>query len=232
MPPADDVKSGETVVIFDWDDTLLSSSYLAQRGHKVDNTRLCNHPELKKQMDDLSTSVIKMFEKHAGCIIYIVTNAENGWVQLSASLFLPTVMEYILNHAIPIYSARSRYEPRGVIEGLWKFHMIREIISLHGSITQIIQYGDSYDERGVVIQIGKERPLLKVKSIKFAPHSSPEELARQLSLLADCASYVRNYSGSLLDLALTVKHEDPMPVHTIALPPIEDLKIEGPSVGQ
>ena len=41
--------------------------------------------------------------------VYIVTNAAEGWVQLSAHRFLPKVYQTLLND-VTIISARTKYE--------------------------------------------------------------------------------------------------------------------------
>lgn len=51
------------------------------------------------------------------CEIYIVTNAEPGWVELSASMYMPRVAELCSTHALPIVSAREFFEKRYQIPG-------------------------------------------------------------------------------------------------------------------
>jgi hypothetical protein len=47
----------ETVIFFDWDDTLLCSSFLSSNGFKLDG--VIANPDLLQQLDDLSTVMIE-----------------------------------------------------------------------------------------------------------------------------------------------------------------------------
>jgi len=80
-----------TVIFLDWDDTLLCSSVLSNQGIKLDSD-LESAAELVAQLEELSYSVISVLTvamSHGA--VYIVTNGETGWVQLSAQKFLPTL---------------------------------------------------------------------------------------------------------------------------------------------
>jgi hypothetical protein len=47
----------ETVIFFDWDDTLLCSSFLSSNGFKLDG--VITNPDLLQQLNDLSTVMIE-----------------------------------------------------------------------------------------------------------------------------------------------------------------------------
>jgi len=79
LPP-----STRTVIFLDWDDTLLCSSVLSNQGIKLDSD-MESAAELVSQLEELSDSVIAVLTvalTHG--VVYIVTNGETGWVQLSA----------------------------------------------------------------------------------------------------------------------------------------------------
>lgn len=71
-----------SVFIFDWDDTLLCTSYLSAL-HFVDLT-----PEIKQVLTRLDEMVIKLLELtlQRG-EVFIITNATEGWVQYSSKLY-------------------------------------------------------------------------------------------------------------------------------------------------
>ena len=77
-----------TTIIFDWDDTLLPSSWLSVKGLRLD------YPAQLPQdvLDELEThqeSVCAVLTKAIQCgTVVIITNAETGWVQLSAQRFV------------------------------------------------------------------------------------------------------------------------------------------------
>ena len=41
---------------------------------------------------------------------YIITNAAQGWVELSAQKFMPSVFEFLLTEDITVISARTMFE--------------------------------------------------------------------------------------------------------------------------
>lgn len=94
--------------MFDWDDTLLCSSWLAQNGLRLD------HPEViptatVKQLELLASSVIALLARaRTYGKVMIITNAETGWVELSCKRFMPDVFPHLAD--LDIYSARSNFE--------------------------------------------------------------------------------------------------------------------------
>jgi len=74
--------------MFDWDDTLLASSFLSARGYRVDTAA-----EAPASADAGDAAQLRALETCVCTLIRlalsygtvnIVTNAETGWVQLSA----------------------------------------------------------------------------------------------------------------------------------------------------
>ena len=71
------------MLIFDWDDTLLPSSWITESNHRLDQ-ELQVDDDTKVQLSLLEASVCRLLDivtQHGTCII--VTNAETGWVELS-----------------------------------------------------------------------------------------------------------------------------------------------------
>ena len=111
LPPT--VKRKEAIIIFDWDDTLLASSFLSSIHCRLD-TDIASHPlhgllaaqlaELDQCTAALLTAALHFSPHH----VHVVTNAETGWVQLSAAKFLP--LTFALLTRCKIVSARSNYE--------------------------------------------------------------------------------------------------------------------------
>ena len=102
-------KEKENVIIFDWDDTLLASSFLASKGYKLDST-MERTPEIDAQLKHLESSVVALLTMAIQFgRVHIITNAENGWVQLSAQKFIPGVLP-LLGTKVKVVSARSSYE--------------------------------------------------------------------------------------------------------------------------
>jgi len=205
--PAAKVKHDkETVIIFDWDDTLLASTCLSSKGYRLDSEKITD-PELLAGLRELETSVINTI--NLACqygVVHIVTNAETGWVQLSAQKFIPAVVPHLSK--VNVISARSTYEgmfPDSPLK--WKFYAMQERLS--GVFAEskkeknILSFGDSHVEREAVRAVTRGFPNTRTKSVKFAERPTLEQLRRQIDLVANCFSYIHNHDGDL-DLQLTV----------------------------
>ena len=100
----------ETIIIFDWDDTLLASSFLSSKGYRLD-TEKSKIADVEAGLRDLEQSIIAVITLALQYgEVHVVTNAETGWVQLSAAKFIPAVVPLLSR--VSILSARSTYEGR------------------------------------------------------------------------------------------------------------------------
>lgn len=121
------------LVIFDWDDTLLCSSYLHCQGYHLESVR--PFPQILTaylhQIDELALQLLrKTLEKIGKEKTFIVTNAESGWVQISAQLFLPQTHDFISDNDVNIISARSLYDQQ--FPGnptTWKFRTFVAVVA-------------------------------------------------------------------------------------------------------
>jgi len=207
MPQSSDKKDlalkESTVIFIDWDDTLLCSSYLSNAGYRLD-TELEPSSMLDRELKDLEASVIALL-KLAMTFgdVHVVTNAETGWVQLSAKKFIPGVISVL--EQIKVISARSTYEslfPDAPVK--WKFCAFQEkLCSDLKSAKNVISFGDSHVEREAVRAVTRGLPNTRTKSVKFAEKPSMEQLRRQLDLVTSCFQYIHSHEGDL-DLQLTV----------------------------
>jgi hypothetical protein len=142
--------------------------------------------------------------------VHVVTNAETGWVQLSAKKFLPGVLPLL--DEVSVLSARSAYEamfPESPLK--WKFYAFREKLGelfTKAHAKNIISFGDSHVEREAVRAVTRGLPNTKTKSVKFAEKPSMEQLRRQLELVTNCFQYIHSHDGDL-DLQLTVTKTEP-----------------------
>jgi len=198
-----------TVIFVDWDDTLLCSSYLSCQGLRLD-TELEPSNDIAKELKDFEVSVISLLRiAKAHGDVHVVTNAETGWVQLSAKKFIPGVLPLL--DQVSILSARSTYEsmfPESPLK--WKFCAFQSkicgLFSEQGSKApnnNIISFGDSHVEREAVRAVTRGLPKTRTKSVKFAEKPSMEQLRRQIELVTKCFQYIHSHQGDL-DLQLTV----------------------------
>lgn len=195
------------IIIFDWDDTLLASSFLATHGYRLDiDMEHCdNHEFVKtelKMLENCVTSIIEEALQYGK--VHIITNAETGWVEMSARKFLPGVVPFL--NRVHVLSARSTYEhlfPDSPMK--WKYCAMQErlshVISHEGSRKNIISFGDSHVEREAVRAVTRGVPNTRTKSIKFAECPNTEQLRKQLELVANCFHFIFTHEGDL-DLML------------------------------
>jgi hypothetical protein len=202
----------ETVVIFDWDDTLLASSFLSGRGYRLDSDMLSvfaseGGKEMATQLKELEMSVCQLMTAALAVgKVHVITNAETGWVQLSAAKFMPSVVPLL--HRMTVISARSTYESQFPDCPLkWKFFCMQDRLqhAFEHAHTEkhVISFGDSHVEREAVRAVTRGFPNTRTKSVKFAERPSLEQLRRQLELVASCFAYIHSHAGDL-DLQLTV----------------------------
>lgn len=188
-----------TVIILDWDDTLLSSSWLASEGLKVDDTQ--EVPEvIRHELNELEELVLNLLMeccKHG--IVSIVTNAETGWVELSSKKFIPRVFSYI-EEGIRVVSARSNFEkefPDSPAEWKEKAFLL-ELSRLPVDLTclNLLVLGDSLNERNAGHVAGTVYVGSYVKNVKFIERPTIEQLKRQLSLVISSLHHLCDHEGS------------------------------------
>lgn len=199
-----------TGIIFDWDDTLLSSSWLAQNGLKLDCPPDAITPEARSSLNALGTSVVQVLEKARQFgDVTIVTNAETGWVELSAKKFMPVVVPLLSK--MRVVSARSTFEAQHPDDpSAWKVQAFRQEVGRAfrecGGETDrnVISLGDSVHERSALHKVTAGMPRTLTKSVKFVERPTVEQLKRQVDLVHSCFEDIVNHKGSL-DLMLTIQ---------------------------
>jgi hypothetical protein len=207
-PPQSTIPNdAKTVIIFDWDDTLLASSFLSSKGYRLDNNmQRCSEVDeqlklLEKAVINVITTALQYGEVH------VITNAETGWVQLSAKKFIPGVLPIL--ERVTVVSARSTYEkthpeaPLKWKECAFQDNLVRHFTEYDSVIKNIISFGDSHVEREAVRNVSRSFTNAKTKSVKFAERPSMEQLRRQIDLITNCFQYIYSYDGDL-DLMLTI----------------------------
>jgi len=192
---------------------LLASSFLAGKGLRLDSD-ISGDVETLAQLKELEACVCAVLTLGMNYgNVHIVTNAETGWVQLSAEKFLPGVVPLLSK--VSVLSARSTFEKEHPGNALkWKFFAFQEHLAELFATTEektaknIISFGDSHVEREAVRAVTRGLPNTKTKSVKFAERPSMEQLRRQVELVTNCFHYIHSHDGDL-DLQLTVTINTP-----------------------
>lgn len=142
-------------------------------------------PNIKAKLDELDTvacNLVQASKKYGK--VYIVTNAAEGWVQMSAERFMPkTNLEL---EGIQVISARTRYEkmyPRNYQK--WKieaFLQTRSDMEEH-AITNLVALGDNVFEIEAAYILGAQFKNAFIKTVKFRQSPSTSELIKQIKLV-------------------------------------------------
>jgi len=213
LPSMNNPTERQNIIVFDWDDTLLASTFLSSKGYRLDTDRALL-ADVEKSLQELEQGIITVLNtalQHGE--VHIITNAETGWVELSAAKFIPGVVP-LLNR-VSIISARSTFETQYPGSPLrWKFYAFQEKLSPHLSelkkYKNIISFGDSHVEREAVRAVTRGYANTRCKSIKFAERPTVDHLKRQLELVTNCFQFIFQHEGDL-DLQLTITVHANMP---------------------
>ena len=181
--PSSKNKTHNSLIIFDWDDTLLCTTYLTKNNLFDDNIILSEKD--KQKISKLEKSVFNLLsisiEKGD---VFIITNANAGWVEFSSQKYYPSILELLTK--IKIISAREEYEylfpddPR-----MWKIQSFLNMQKFFNSnlVTNIICLGDSFIEIEAGKFLASKFNQAYIKTVKFREFPKPDELNKQLNLV-------------------------------------------------
>lgn len=203
------VQVAATTIIFDWDDTLLPSSWLSARDLRLDFPATLPQDVIDELVQhDASVCALLSKAMERGNVV-IITNAETGWVELSAQRFLPKFAPMLEN--LTVVSARSIYEPAFPDNPYaWKLQAFQQQITECFGNTQmdshksVISFGDSIHERDAVLKVVGAMQKTFTKSVKFVERPSLEQLRREVELIRSCLDYICSCQTDL-DLMLTIQ---------------------------
>mmetsp|Transcript_26774 Transcript_26774/g.58215 ORF Transcript_26774/g.58215 Transcript_26774/m.58215 type:complete len:311 (+) Transcript_26774:456-1388(+) len=201
----------QTIIILDWDDTLCpSTTCMRHLGLSV----LGDPPEGKvaQELDALAMEVGLLLDKASELAekVVIVTNAEEGWIELACKAWLPSLLPHL--ERAEVVSARSTWEPKGVASPAgWKAKAFEDAVAqfysryAHQSWKNIISIGDAPHEREALSRVVRGAPIARgkrcrSKSVKFILRPSIPQLKREIQLL--CSS-----------LREIVWHDDDLDLH-------------------
>ena len=141
----------ETTIFFDWDDTLLCSSWLIDQGLDLCDIEKTVTEDMLEKCKILSDSVAEILEeaKRLGQVV-IITNSTNGWVDISCRALMPDVMSVLSD--IPIVYAQSLYKHKSRIPLMWKQYAVveemgRSLKRATGKRRNILSIGDGPAEQ-------------------------------------------------------------------------------------
>jgi hypothetical protein len=195
---------------FDWDDTLLCTSYLQPTGALIDM-------EINKRdkdiISDLDSLVSKLLLKAMNIgIVFIVTNGAPGWVELSSTKFYPKTAKIL--QKIKVVSARGLCERKypGDMRQWKRVAFKFALDTLHdinkNIVTNIICLGDSNIEMEASYYLKECFPNAYLKTIKFKESPTHIELQKELKIInIQLDSIINNYNKNL-SVKVTRKKND------------------------
>ena len=200
--PTQKEKTHNSLIIFDWDDTLLCTSFLTPGGVFNENMVLTDKDQEKIARLEFSVLRLLNIAVEKGDV-YIITNAGPGWVEFSAEKFYPSLKTVL--GKIKIISARGEYESK--YPGDSKKWKIQTFLNLQKGldidlITNIICLGDSFIEMEAGRILASKFTQAFIKTVKFRESPKPEELNKQLTLVAD---QFNNFYSSVKNLTIRVE---------------------------
>jgi hypothetical protein len=187
----------ETLIVFDWDDTILPTSWL-ERNHAL-HANVPMRPELQRQIGYLCTACSQTLisASQLGKIV-IVTNSAPGWVDQSCRLFMPQIFHQVSNLQV---FAKPMGAPLTFKTGIFK----RE----GKAFKNVVSIGDGDAERtacqrlqtppgrkGIGCELGETMPS-RVKSVKLEEMPSCARLIAQQEMVLSRLPDVVAFKGSL-----------------------------------
>lgn len=214
IPSSSSLPLTNTLILLDWDDTLLPSSWLIQNGvnsqHITPSTKLPSsiihacHEQLDSMVHNFLVEVMKYGTP------MIITSANKEWVELSCQLFLPHT--FSLLSSIEIISARSQYATvYPTSSHRWKIEVFHEILFPSFTVKEtmheyqhVLSIGDGNGEREALHTMKSLSADFYAKSIKFLTQPTFQQLQSQLKLMT---KHLKEFCLQNNDLDLKISKE-------------------------
>ena len=198
------------IFFFDWDDTLLCTSYLQPTGALVDMEINKRDKEVISNLDSL---VLKLLLKAMNLgTVFLVTNGAPGWVELSSTKFYPKTAQIL--QKIKVISARGLCERKypGDMRQ-WKNMAFKYALDSmkdlnRNIVTNIICFGDSYIEMEASYNLKEYFPDAYLKTIKFKESPTHNELEKELKIISTQLDSIMNCNNKNLSVKVTRKKNE------------------------
>mmetsp|Transcript_124362 Transcript_124362/g.310943 ORF Transcript_124362/g.310943 Transcript_124362/m.310943 type:complete len:421 (+) Transcript_124362:93-1355(+) len=198
----------QTLIIFDWDDTLCPSTACMASEHSDEDLAYFLH--------DLTRAAVALLNqaKELASKVVIVTNAGEGWVDSCCAAWMPELQATLED--LEICSARARWEPSGVSSPTgWKAREFHNVINRfysryeNQSWKNILAVGDAPYEHEALMRVVETAPYCRSKSVRFMTTPSIDQLAFQIRALRETLEKVVTHDGDL-DIQIPVGVLDPV----------------------
>ena len=172
------------IFIYDWDDTLMCTSFVAPSGIlNIDDLKQNDKLNMKNLDQLVSSLLIKSMEKGE---VFIITNAAYGWVEFSSKKLYP--LTHNILKKIKIISARGMCEKKYPGDyRQWKTYAFIETMKENKinllKTANLISFGDSIIELEASHKLKDIFADGYIKTIKFKENPQPMELIKELKII-------------------------------------------------
>ncbi|EPT27987.1 hypothetical protein TGPRC2_289910 [Toxoplasma gondii TgCatPRC2] len=198
-----------TLIILDYDDTLLPTNWAAVQNRVGLNDPV--PPEMLPSLAELSELCIQTINIClARGMVVIVTNATVEWVNRSGEKFIPQVLRHIQTQGIEIISARDRLQHTGMPQRQWKIQVFEEMINdvfgdrmRDGTECTVISIGDGEGEREACLEMCRNLGVNEwlFKSLKLLAQPTCNQLISEHLLVQQAFPEILKVPQSL-DMAI------------------------------
>mmetsp|Transcript_57713 Transcript_57713/g.153849 ORF Transcript_57713/g.153849 Transcript_57713/m.153849 type:complete len:354 (-) Transcript_57713:656-1717(-) len=203
----------QTIIFFDWDDTLFASTWLAvneANSARVREKKGTGRPQMHRgtvvKLNDLGRHVNELLSS-ALCLgsVAIVTNAKRPWVEqsrkymqsLKNSVFDQVPIMYALDELPKMKNAKHETDPHKILtetKASAMQHVVGQFYSRYArqSWKNVVSIGDADFEHDAIRMVVKDRPAYKTdsncycKTVKLLEKPSIEGLVSQMTIIRIC----------------------------------------------
>mmetsp|Transcript_4312 Transcript_4312/g.9282 ORF Transcript_4312/g.9282 Transcript_4312/m.9282 type:complete len:345 (+) Transcript_4312:219-1253(+) len=186
---------GEVCIVFDWDDTILPTTWLQK--NKLLTVAARMRPLWQRQLAQLAELCLKTIAiaEALGNVI-IITASTPGWVEQSCEIFLPSMLPKV--RTLPCYA-----KPLSSMMMAFKVETFAKVCR---SFSTVVSLGDGASERQGVLALAA--PGRKVKSVKMRDMPTMHQINQQHELLQ---TRLTDVVSTAQDLDLRCQFNTPMP---------------------
>lgn len=196
-------KPEQTLIIFDWDDTLCpSTTCMARCG--INRAVPLTDSAAVTALQDVASEAAALIQRASelAAKVVIVTNAGDGWVAGSCAAWMPELQDTL--QSVEVCSARAKWEPSGVSSPTgWKAREFHNVIDRFYSRYQnqswknVVAVGDAPYEHEALERVVEKAPHCRSKSVRFVTQPSIEQLAFQIRVLRETLDSIVYHDGDL-----------------------------------
>jgi len=181
-----------TLIIFDWDDTILCTSAIQSAGGPPSRAELSALA--------LEASSLLTMAKSLGTVM-IITNGAAGWVEQSCSRYLPELLPCLAD--IDIVSAREKFAGQYPdFPTQWKIAAFCEVKENSQTIANLVALGDQAAEMDALHEMAKLYRISYTKTLRFKMRPQCVELRKELQVVK---SKLVQIVASVKDLDIKLK---------------------------